>query len=84
MDVEVQDEEVFENKIFVVDSGSGSIDFIRAQRRDQVTRRALQELREKGEARTGQLRKVASHLKERDGALLFNHRIVVPRELGQG
>ena len=52
----------------------------RLQRGDPVIRLAILQLRRDRTVATGQLRKVANHLMEKNGLLLFDDRIVVPRE----
>ena len=83
IDVEVQDESVFEDKIFTVEAGedtsvAGSL--VQAQRSDQVTSDAFGQLKNRGEVSSGQLRKVSDKLKlSPDGTLLlFQDRVVVP------
>ena len=80
VDVEVQDDGVFEDKIFIAESqGEQGFDFIRLQSEDPVISRARLQLRREGKVGTGQLKKVTSHLVERDGLLCFDDRVVVPR-----
>ena len=83
IDVGVQDESVFEDKIFTVESREDPPDtysLVQAQKSDQVTSDALIQLKGKGEVTAGQLRSVSDKLKlsPDHSLLLFQNRVVVP------
>ena len=81
IDEAVQDDTIFENKIFIAESAEELVlDFSRLQRGDLVIRRALLQLGRDGTVATGQLKRVADHLVEKNGLLFFDKRIVVPME----
>ena len=68
IDAKVQDESVFEDKIFTVKTSVhvetrwDAFQMQRQQKQDPVTSEALEQLRMKGRVRSGQLRDVAEHL----------------------
>ena len=86
IDAKVQDESVFEDKIFTVKTSVhvetrwDAFQMQRQQKQDPVTSEALEQLRMKGRVRSGQLRDVAEHLNVTNGLLLFQDRVVVPSE----
>ena len=84
MDPSVQDESSFEDKVFsveVTEEPHVSFNLAEAQRSDQVTNDAVNQLKKEGNVSSGQLRKVRGHLKiSSDGVLLFQNRVVVPVE----
>ena len=79
IDTQIQDDSIFEDKIFVTRADrKHPLDFSRLQAEDPVTKRALQLVRRGETVTTGQLKKVSSHLREDNGLLLYDDRVVVP------
>ena len=87
MDAEVQDEGKFENKVYTVGAHSEegaiwSLTNMQAhQKRDPVTLDAREQLTSMGRVTTGSFRGIAELLKLSGGILLFNKRVVVPKDL---
>ena len=80
VDILVQDEDSFENKIFVAQPSSMRLTNMHdEQRKDRVISQAYEELVNTGEVLTGQLKKVTTRLNVREGILYFDDRLVVPK-----
>ena len=81
IDMEVNDEESFESKIYSLkDPEIIGLEIVRKQGLDEVVQRAIQQIKTLGTVKHGQLRKVAQHLRVDRGALYFDNRLVVPKE----
>ena len=81
IDLDIQDENSFEDKVFNVRNRSRQSDIIKLQKRDPVTRGAIECIGAGEDITSGQLKRVASHLNLRDGVLYFDQRLVVPKAL---
>ena len=81
MDMDIQDEGIFEDKIFMVLQGDLRARVIQEQGRDPVTRAAIEQMRCGREIASGQLRRTASHLNLHEGVLYFDTRLVIPKAM---
>ena len=80
IDALVQDETKFEDKIFVAELiCQRMVDIRKDQGDDPVVSSATEQLIREGFVRTGQLKKMTTHLELRNGLLYFGERLVVPK-----
>ena len=79
IDLDIQNENSFEDNVFNVRNRGRQSDIIRLQKRDPVTRGAIECIGAGEDVTSGQLKKVASHLNLRNGVLYFDQRLVVPK-----
>ena len=83
-DRQVNDEEDFEDKIFLVSEANELYEKIVAgQAQDEVIHKALREIAQEGQVVSGQLRRVSGKLRYADRVLYFLERLVVPSVLRQ-
>ena len=81
-DMEVNDEECFEGKIYSLEDPEViGLEIVMKQGDNQVIQRAMQQIKTLGMVKDGQLRKVAQRLRVDRGALCFDSRLVVPKEI---
>ncbi|KAI6650043.1 Transposon Ty3-G Gag-Pol polyprotein [Oopsacas minuta] len=86
VDEKVQDESIFEDKVFTVktrvrvETRWDAVLMRKQQNQDAVTKDALNQLETKGRVSTGQLCNIAEGLDVASDLLLFRDRVVVPRE----
>ena len=81
LDTDVQDETVFENKVFALLHVEERKNMIKRRGQDSVIRKAIKRLRRGRQVESGQLKKVASHLNLQNGMLFFDARVVVPKAM---
>ena len=81
MDMDIQDEGIFEDKIFMVLQDDLRARVIQEKGRNPVTRAAIEQMRCGREIASGQLRRTASHLNLHEGVLYFDTRLVIPKAM---
>ena len=79
-DSNVNREKGFEDRLFSVDISLGE-QVADRQRNNPVIRQAIQEMKESARVVTGRLKRVANHLRLQGETLLFDNRIVVPKDM---